>query len=103
MTTHLDKTLAFRALHGDGHVLVLPNVWDVASACIAADAGAAAIATTSAGVAWSLGTPDGDHIGRDRALDLIGRVVAAVDVPVTADIEGGYASDPDGSPTPSGA
>lgn len=95
MTAYLDKILAFRALHADGRVLVLPNAWDVASACVMADAGAAAIATTSAGVAWSLGAPDGDHLGRDRALDLITRVAAAVDVPVTADIEGGYGSDPD--------
>lgn len=52
-----------------------------------------AIATTSAGVAWSLGAPDGDVLAREQALDLIARIVAAVDVPVTADIEGGYGKD----------
>jgi len=94
--THLGKTVAFRAMHTAGRVLVLPNVWDVASACLAEDAGAAAIATTSAGVAWSIGAADGDQLERGRALDLIARVVAAVDVPVTADIESGYAKTPDG-------
>jgi 2-methylisocitrate lyase-like PEP mutase family enzyme len=96
MTSHLDKTTAFRALHSPGAVLVLPNAWDVATARLAEDAGAAAIATTSAGVAWSLGAPDGDHLGRDLAAGLVARIVAAVRVPVSADIEGGYAPDPAG-------
>ncbi|GAA4504271.1 isocitrate lyase/phosphoenolpyruvate mutase family protein [Actinoallomurus oryzae] len=84
----------FHALH-DG-LLVLPNAWDAVSARLVVDAGARAVATTSAGVAWSLGTPDGDALGRDRAVDLIARVAAAVDVPVSADIEGGYSDTPDG-------
>jgi 2-methylisocitrate lyase-like PEP mutase family enzyme len=67
-----------------------------ATARLADDAGAAAVATTSAGVAWSLGAPDGDHLGRDLAAGLVARIVAAVSVPVTADIEGGYAPDPAG-------
>ena len=75
----------FAELHRDG-VLVLPNAWDVASAVIVASAGAAAVATTSAGVAWGLGAPDGDRLDRDRALDLVARIAAAVDVPVTADL-----------------
>jgi 2-methylisocitrate lyase-like PEP mutase family enzyme len=86
----------FRSLHTATGVLVLPNVWDVASARLVERAGAAAVATTSAGVAWSLGSADGDRLDRDRALDVVARIVAAVDVPVTADIEGGYASDPAG-------
>jgi 2-methylisocitrate lyase-like PEP mutase family enzyme len=80
----------FRALHVPGNPLVLPNAWDVASARLIAEAGAKAVATTSAGVAWSLGAPDGDALGRDRAAELVARIVEAVDVPVTADIEGGY-------------
>jgi len=96
MTNRADKTATFRALHAPGSLLVLPNAWDVATACLAEDAGAAAVATTSAGVAWSLGAPDGDHLGRDLAADLVARIVAAVDVPVSADIEGGYADDPAG-------
>nr|WP_307804380.1 isocitrate lyase/phosphoenolpyruvate mutase family protein [Micromonospora echinofusca] len=50
---------------------------------------------SGAGVAWSLGTPDGDALDRDRAVDLVARIVAAVDVPVTADIESGFGADPD--------
>ncbi|GAA4723101.1 isocitrate lyase/PEP mutase family protein [Phytohabitans rumicis] len=93
---HLEKTRAFHALHVAGTPLVLPNAWDVASACLVEEAGAAAVATTSAGVAWSLGAPDGDLLDRDRAIDLVARVVAAVDVPVTADIESGFGADPAG-------
>ncbi|OKI00708.1 3-methyl-2-oxobutanoate hydroxymethyltransferase [Streptomyces sp. CB02923] len=94
-----DKARAFRALHDDARrhraPLVLPNAWDTASARIVEAAGAPAIATTSAGVAWSLGVPDGDRLGRGRALDLIARIAAAVTVPVTADIESGYGDGPE--------
>ncbi|HEY0218132.1 MAG TPA: isocitrate lyase/phosphoenolpyruvate mutase family protein [Cellulomonas sp.] len=81
----------FRSLHDPARPLVLANAWDVASAVLVADAGASAVATTSAGVAWSLGTPDGDRLDRDRALAVVARIAAAVDVPVTADVEGGLA------------
>lgn len=63
---------------------------------IAEAAGARAIATTSAGVAWSLGRPDGNQLDRARAVDAVARIVKAVKVPVTADIEGGYADSPEG-------
>lgn len=53
------------------------------------------VATTSAGVAWSLGRPDGDALDRQTAVDAIARIVGAVDVPVTADIETGYGDTPD--------
>ncbi|MQM25948.1 isocitrate lyase/PEP mutase family protein [Glycomyces albidus] len=79
----------FRTLHTTPPLL-LPNCWDAASAAVIADAGARAIATTSAGVAWSLGRPDGDALERDAAIAAIERVVRAVDVPVTADIESGF-------------
>ena len=92
MTNLTDKAVLFRSLHTGGTVLALPNAWDVASARLIEDAGARAIATTSAGVAWSLGAADGDELDRDRALDLISRVTAAVAVPVTADIESGFAA-----------
>lgn len=90
-----DATAAARAerlhaLHVPHHPLLLANAWDAASAAIVRSTGAAAIATTSAGVAWSLGAADGDQLDRDRAVDLINRVRAVVDVPVTADIEAGY-------------
>ena len=91
---HLNAKL-FRSLHTGDRPLVLVNAWDAASARIAEAAGARAIATTSAGVAWSLGAPDGDALGRDLAVDLIARIVASVSVPVTADIESGYGESPD--------
>jgi 2-methylisocitrate lyase-like PEP mutase family enzyme len=72
-------------------VLVLPNAWDVASAVVVASVpGARAIATTSAGVAWSRGYPDGEVILRDDMLEEVRRIAAAVQLPVTADLEGGY-------------
>ncbi|MGW1753010.1 isocitrate lyase/PEP mutase family protein [Streptomyces mirabilis] len=88
--TH-ETALAFRALHIPGRPLVLPNAWDTASARLVEEAGAAAVATTSAGLAWDLGTADGDRLDRDRALGAVARVAAAVRVPVSADIESGYA------------
>ncbi|MEU1403099.1 isocitrate lyase/phosphoenolpyruvate mutase family protein [Streptomyces sp. NPDC005728] len=91
-----DPALAFRALHVPGRPLVLPNAWDPVSAAVVAEAGAPAVATTSAGLAWALGTADGDRLERDRALAAVARIVAAVRVPVSADIEGGYAADADG-------
>ncbi|MFJ7588845.1 isocitrate lyase/phosphoenolpyruvate mutase family protein [Streptomyces sp. NPDC097617] len=97
MTNHVDlaaKATAFAALHTPTTPLALANAWDVAGARIVEATGAPAIATTSAGVAWSLGSPDGDALARDRALDLVARVVCAVSVPVTADIEGGFGADP---------
>lgn len=88
-----DRALAFRSLHVPGTPLVLPNAWDLTSARIVEDAGAAAVATTSAGLAWALGAADGDRLDRERALDAVGRIAAAVGVPVSADIESGYAWD----------
>ncbi|MFF9213086.1 MULTISPECIES: isocitrate lyase/phosphoenolpyruvate mutase family protein [unclassified Streptomyces] len=88
-----DQALAFRSLHVPGRPLVLPNAWDTTSARIVEDAGAAAVATTSAGLAWALGAADGDRLDRDRALDAVARIAGAVRVPVTADIESGYAAD----------
>jgi 2-methylisocitrate lyase-like PEP mutase family enzyme len=84
---HMAKLL--RELHADG-TLVLPNAWDAASAAVIADAGAAAIATTSAGVAWSLGRPDGELLPRADLVAAIERMAAAIDVPLTADVEAGY-------------
>lgn len=82
--------MTFRERHLTGAPLVLPNAWDAASARIIERAGAEAVATTSAGVAWSLGVPDGDRLDVDEAVAAIARIVRAVDVPVTADIESGY-------------
>jgi 2-methylisocitrate lyase-like PEP mutase family enzyme len=78
------------ALHHAEEPLVLPNAWDPASAAVIARAGAKAIATSSAGVAWALGYPDGELIGRDEMLEAVARIGRAVDIPVTADLERGY-------------
>src|SRR5262249_61939256 len=94
------RATAFAALHRAPTPLVLANAWDVASARVVEASGAPAIATTSAGVAWGLGYPDGDAVDVDRAIDLIARIAAAVDVPVTADIESGYAADAAGGGRP---
>ncbi|MEU0558507.1 isocitrate lyase/phosphoenolpyruvate mutase family protein [Dactylosporangium sp. NPDC006015] len=85
----------FRSLHDPADPLVLVNAWDAASARVVAAAGARAVATTSAGVAWTLGVPDGDALTRDAMLAHLRRVVAAVDVPVTADVESGFGATPD--------
>jgi 2-methylisocitrate lyase-like PEP mutase family enzyme len=88
------KAEAFGALHHTGEILILPNAWDAASAAIMADAGAKAVATSSAAVAWSHGYPDGDTLPLPLLLRTIEAVArAAGDTPVTADIEGGYTDD----------
>ena len=86
---------AFRAMHRGERILRLPNAWDVASARVFEDAGFGAIATTSAGVAFSLGYPDGQKITREEMLARVGRIAKAVKVPVTADVEAGYGNRPE--------
>ncbi len=88
------KTDSFRALH-QGKILVLPNAWDVASARVVQQAGFSAIATTSAGIAFTLGYPDGQRITREEMLAVVGRIARAVKVPVTADVEAGYGDRPE--------
>jgi 2-methylisocitrate lyase-like PEP mutase family enzyme len=85
----------FASLHQAGEPLLLANAWDVASAVATESAGAKAIATTSAGVAWSLGIADAAGFGARRAAEVIARIAAAVSVPVSADIEAGYGDSPD--------
>ena len=84
-----DKVATLLALHA-GPGFVLPNAWDAGSARILEQLGFPAIATTSAGIAWSCGVPDGGALDRDTMLEHIARIVAAVSVPVTADLEAGY-------------
>jgi 2-methylisocitrate lyase-like PEP mutase family enzyme len=85
----------FLELHRGSKILVLPNAWDVASARIFEDAGFPAIGTTSAGVAFSLGYPDGQKIPREEMLAVVRRIAEAVEVPVTADVEAGFGSTPE--------
>jgi 2-methylisocitrate lyase-like PEP mutase family enzyme len=85
---------AFRDLHRSG-LLILPNAWDGGSAALMRSLGAKAVATSSAGVAWSLGWPDGDALPVERVVQAARDVVrAAQDVPVSVDFEGGYSDDP---------
>lgn len=97
MNTTSTRAATFHGLHDHpARPLVLVNVWDAASARLVEDAGATAIATTSAGVAWSLGRPDGNTLTRAEAMDAVARIAASVSVPVTVDVESGYADDADG-------
>ncbi|WP_458108007.1 isocitrate lyase/phosphoenolpyruvate mutase family protein [Arthrobacter sp. R3-55] len=96
---HHQTAAHFRYLHTSQKPLALSNAWDVASAVITAAAGAPAVATTSAGVAWSLGLPDGDRLDRERAVAVVAGIVEAVNVPVTADIEGGFSDTLEGVAT----
>lgn len=89
------KAESFRALHFVGEPLVLPNAWDAATAVLVAEAGFPAVATTSAGIAWALGRPDGQVLTRDEMLDAIARMAAVVSVPVTVDLEAGYGPTPE--------
>jgi 2-methylisocitrate lyase-like PEP mutase family enzyme len=84
------KAETLRGLHGQGRPLVLVNAWDAATARLFEKAGSEAIATTSAGIAFASGFPDGQRISRERMLETVARICAAVSVPVTADMEAGY-------------
>lgn len=88
------KAVTFRQLHHGPKILLLPNVWDVASARVVEEAGYPAIATTSAGIAFSLGYPDGEKIPKEEMFARIARIVRAVNVPVSADVEAGYGNRP---------
>jgi 2-methylisocitrate lyase-like PEP mutase family enzyme len=89
------KAERFRKLHLGPRTLLLPNAWDVASARILEEAGFEAIATSSAGVAFSLGYPDGQRISRPEMLAAVARIARAVKVPVAADLEAGYGDRPE--------
>jgi 2-methylisocitrate lyase-like PEP mutase family enzyme len=91
----MSRAEEFRALHRAPPILVLPNAWDVASAkAFAAFPGCRALATSSAAVARSLGWEDGEQAPVSEMLQVIERIVAAVGVPVTADLEAGYGDPP---------
>jgi 2-methylisocitrate lyase-like PEP mutase family enzyme len=91
MTETMTAAAHFRRLHGQ-RPLVLPNAWDAASARVIELAGAPAIASSSAAVSWAHGRSDGQRLERGEMIEAIRRMVRAVGVPVTADIEGGYGS-----------
>jgi 2-methylisocitrate lyase-like PEP mutase family enzyme len=93
MSVQDDRVAAFRGLHAEG-CFVIPNPWDVGSAIALQRMGFKALATTSAGFAWSVGRPD-NEIDLEQALAHLRAVAAAVDVPVNADFEGGFAIEPE--------
>lgn len=89
-----ERALAFRALHDPA--LVAPNAWDPISAIAMEQAGAPCIATTSWGIAASRGVADGGGLDADTALDALQRIISVVSLPVTADLERGYAETVEG-------
>ena len=94
MTTQSQKVEAFHGLHAEG-CFVIPNPWDVGSAVALEKMGFKALATTSSGFAWSIARAD-YGVRRDEALEHLRQIAGAVDVPVNADFEGGFADDPHG-------
>ena len=90
------KAARLRELHRGTKILILLNVWDVASARLIESMGLPAVATSSAAVANSLGYADGERISRSEMLAVVRRISAAVKVPLTADMEGGYCNLPEG-------
>ncbi len=94
MTSHREKTTRFRALHEKGDCFVIPNPWDAGSARILEGLGFKALATTSSGFALTKGRRD-YGVSREEALDHCREIVNAVDIPVTADLENGWASEPE--------
>jgi 2-methylisocitrate lyase-like PEP mutase family enzyme len=84
----------FRALHAPGRLLLLANAWDAGSARLIEARGAPAIATTSAGLAWSRGYADGDRLPPRLLAGALAEIARVVSVPLSADIEGGYSQDP---------
>jgi 2-methylisocitrate lyase-like PEP mutase family enzyme len=95
MTNPSTNAERFRQLHQGPELLILANAWDAASARMIEADGACAIATTSAGLAWCCGFPDGNVLAPDKLLHAIENIVRVVRVPLTVDIEAGYASSPE--------
>ena len=96
MQDQFKKAQIFLSLHHQNHTFVMPNAWDAGSAKMLASAGFKAIATTSAGIAFSLGRPDSENaVSRDEMLQSIQRIVQAVSLPVSADLEAGFGRTPE--------
>src|ERR1041384_6282663 len=94
MATQVEKAETFRKLHQSGTFL-LPNPWDAGSAKVLASLGYKALATTSAGFAFTLGKPDGDNVvSREETLANFGAMAAATDLPVSADLQGCFGRGP---------
>ncbi len=94
MTARPNDATAFHALHAGPDVLILPNAFDAGSARLIETLGAKAIATTSAGVAWTHGYADGHYLTVDALVATVREIARVVKLPITTDVEGGYADDP---------
>jgi len=94
MATQAEKGAAFHALHARGSAFVIPNPWDIGTARLLAQLGFEALATTSAGFAFSAGKPDA-AMGRDETLAHAAALVSATDLPVSADLENGFGDAPE--------
>jgi 2-methylisocitrate lyase-like PEP mutase family enzyme len=94
MSTQGERLDQFKAMHGKGRLLVLPNAWDAASARMVQELGAEAVATSSAAVAWCHGYADGETMPTEVVLTAVREVMRVVSVPVSVDSEAGYSSDP---------
>lgn len=95
MLTQQQKGEAFRDLHRRAGAFIIPNPWDVGTALLLEKIGFQALATTSAGYAYSVGKPDG-AVDRDAMLEHVTALAACTNLPVSADLENGYADDPAG-------
>lgn len=89
----INPTQNFRKLHNGEKLLILPNAWDVGSALLFEKLGASAIATTSAGVAWTLGYADGNKLDPKKLAELAANIIKSISIPLSVDIEGGYSLD----------
>ncbi len=94
MATQAAKAEAFRALHAREGAFIIPNPWDVGTARLLAHLGFEALATTSAGYAFSVGKRD-NTVGRDAMIAYVAAIASATDLPVSADLENGFGHDPD--------
>jgi 2-methylisocitrate lyase-like PEP mutase family enzyme len=94
MTTQAQQATRLLELHHANTPLILINAWDAASAAMVAHCGLPAVASSSAALANAMGFPDGQHLPWPQMLDAVQRIVRAVSVPVTADIESGFAANP---------
>lgn len=95
MGTQIQHGERFRALHADPQTFLMPNAWDPGSACMLATGGFQCLATTSAGIAYSLGQPDFEgRVSRSQMMERIRVIAAAVDLPVSADLEAGFGAAP---------
>ncbi|HSK81435.1 MAG TPA: isocitrate lyase/phosphoenolpyruvate mutase family protein [Thermoanaerobaculia bacterium] len=94
MRAQAERAAAFRALHDRDGAFIIPNPWDVGTARILAHLGFEALATTSAGYAFSIGKRD-NRVGRDAMLEHVSDIVSATDLPVSADLENGYGDAPE--------